>query len=690
MRRLNMASVGAASVLVASMALASGACCADALSAAGGASGIDLSLLDRAVRPQDDFNGFVNGLWVKRTEIPVDKTSIGAFDRLYDQSLDQLRVLIEETRAPQGSAMGVDASGEAQKIADFYASFMDEARLETLGASPLKAEFKRIDQIHAVSELPAVFEHLQEIGVTVPFALTVHPDHRDASRYIVDLQQDGLGLPDRDYYLSEDETFADIRAEYLAHIGKMLSLLGVKDAARAAQEILSLETMIAKVQWTKVENRDPVKQYNLLNVAALGSLAPHFNWAAYLGAAGLSGKVTALNVSQPSYLSGYAKLLTAVPLPVWRQYLRWQLISSYAPYLSKPFVDARFAFYGTVLQGVPENRARWKRGVSLLDQYLGEALGKRYVARYFPPASKQRIDALVRNLLEAYRLDIDSLDWMSSDTKREAHQKLAAITPKIGYPSRWRDYGALVVHADDLAGNVMRASIFEARRNLAKIGAPVDREEWGMTPQTINAYYNPEMNEIVFPAAILQPPFFDPAADDAVNYGAIGAVIGHEISHGFDDEGAQYDGSGNLRDWWTSADHAAFKAKSDALIAQYNAFEPVAGFHLNGALTLGENIADNSGLAIAFKAYRLSLQGKGAPVLDALTGEQRFYIGFAQVWREKARDNYMIELIKSDPHSMASCRVLGTVANQPGFFAAFDVHAGDKMYRAPAERVEMW
>lgn len=675
------------SVLCASVTLVGASARADSMTATARVSGVDVTLLDRAVRPQDDFNAFVNGAWLKRTEIPADKASIGAFDQLYDQSLDQLHALIEETARDGGSQ---DASTDARKLVELYHSFMDEAALDAGGISPLKAELQRIDALGSVKQLPVLLEHLQEIGVTVPFALTVHPDHHDATRYIVDLQQDGLGLPDRDYYLSEDETFEAIRAEYLSHISKMLALAGVQDAPQVASQVLALETSMAKVQWTKVDMRDPVKQYNLLTVRDLGNLSRHFDWTAYLKATGLASRVSSVNVSQPSYLSGFDQLLSSVPLPVWRGYLRWQLVSSYAPYLSKPFVDARFAFYGTVLQGVPENRPRWKRGVSLLDQTMGEALGRLYVARYFPASSKQRMDALVRNLLEAYRLDIDTLDWMGSATKREAHQKLAAITPKIGYPTKWRDYRALDIRGDDLVGNVMRSTVFEAKRNLAKLGMPVDRDEWGMTPQTVNAYYNPEMNEVVFPAAILQPPFFDPAADDAVNYGAIGAVIGHEISHGFDDEGAQFDGLGNLRNWWTDADHAAFKAKADALVAQYNAFEPVPGFHLNGQLTLGENIADNSGLAIAFKAYRLSQKGVAAPTLDGLSGDQRFYIGFAQVWREKARDNYMIESIKSDPHAMASCRLLGTVANQPGFFAAFDVHAGDRMYRAPVDRVEMW
>ena len=650
------------------------------------ASGLSVAEFDGSVRPQDDLNAYVNGKWLATTDIPADKSSYGAFDRLYDDAQSQLKSLIEE------AVSGADGKGSAHthKVAAFYQSFMDEASLEAKGLTPLTAELSRIDAIKSKSELFELFAHLQRIEVTVPFASFVHLDNKDSTRDLYDISQDGLGLPDRDYYLSDEATLTKIRAQYVSHIAQMLALAGDERAKRDAKQIVALETALAKVQWTKVENRDPVKLYNLIKTEDLSKVAPQLDWQAYLGAAGLQGKVTAINMSQPSYFKGLSALVRSTPLPVWKRYVRWQVLSAYAPYLSKAFVDSHFAFYGTTLQGVPENRIRWKRGVSLVDRMMGEALGEAYVARYFPPESKQRVDALVKNLLDAYRLDIDTLDWMGAETKREAHAKLAAITTKIGYPDHWRDYSALEVKADDLVGNVMRGAEFEAKRNLAKIGSPVDRSEWGMYPQTVNAYYNPELNEIVFPAAILQAPFFNAAADDAVNYGGIGSVIGHEISHGFDDQGAQYDGVGNLRDWWTQADHESFAAKSKALVDQYNVFEPVKGFHLNGELTLGENIADNSGLAIAFKAYQLSLQGHSAPTLDGFSGEQRFYLGFAQVWRDKARDQFMIELIKADPHSMPSCRVLGTVANQPGFFEAFAIKAGDRMYRAPADRVLMW
>jgi len=648
-------------------------------------SGLKIAEFDRTVRPQDDLNAYVNGPWLAATEIPADKSSYGAFDKLYDNAQLQLKGLVEDSLVS-----AANASANSRKVAAFYQSFMDEKSLEAKGLAPLAQALAQIDSIKTKQQLLQGFAHLQAIEVTVPFGSYVHLDNKDSTRYVYDVAQDGLGLPDRDYYLSDEATLVAMRQQYVVHMTQMLALAGDANAKQEARQILSLETALAKVQWTKVENRDPVKAYNLTPMGDLGVVAPGLEWSAYLKAAGVADKATAINLSQPSYFKALGGLVQTTPLSVWKRYLRWHVLSAYAPYLSKPFVDAHFAFYGTVLQGVPENRIRWKRGVSLVDRMMGEALGEGYVARYFPPESKRRVDLLVKNLLEAYRLDIDTLDWMGPETKREAHAKLASITTKIGYPDHWRDYQTLEVRADDLVGNVMRGAEFEAKRNVAKLGQPVDRSEWGMTPQTVNAYYNAELNEIVFPAAILQAPFFNAEADDAVNYGGIGAVIGHEISHGFDDEGAQYDGTGNLRDWWTKADHESFATKTQALIAQYNVFEPVKGFHLNGELTLGENIADNSGLAIAFKAYQLSLQGKPAPLLDGFSGEQRFYLGFAQVWRDKAREPFMIELIKTDPHSMPSCRVLGTVANQPGFFEAFSIKPGDQMYRAPSDRVLMW
>jgi predicted metalloendopeptidase len=470
----------------------------------------------------------------------------------------------------------------------------------------------------------------------------------------------------------------------------MLTMAGDKKAAAKAKAIVALETELAKVQWTKVENRDPIKAYNKEDLAKLDGLTPGYTWKPYLTEAGLDGKVTYVIVSQPSYLTGFAKVLKATPLNVWKDYFTWHVLSSNASYLGKAYSDENFAFYGTALNGVPQQQPRWKRAMGLEESAVGEGLGKLYVEQYFPPESKVRMEKLVANLLEAYRRSIDTLDWMSPETKKEAQAKLSTFMPKIGYPSKWRDYSTLSIDKGDLIGNARRASEFEYLRNINKLGQPIDRAEWGMTPQTVNAYYNPEMNEIVFPAAILQPPFFNAQADDAVNYGGIGAVIGHEISHGFDDQGAQYDGAGNLRDWWTKDDHARFAAKTKALVAQYSAYAPVPGYNVNGELTLGENIADNSGLAIAYKAYKLSLGGKEAPVIDGLTGDQRFYYGWVQVWRAKVRENAAIVRIKTDPHSPPRFRGNGTVKNQPGFYDAFGVKEGDAMYLPPDQRVIMW
>jgi putative endopeptidase len=467
-------------------------------------------------------------------------------------------------------------------------------------------------------------------------------------------------------------------------------MAGEAKAAESAAAILNLETSLAKIQWTRVEERDPIKTYNKTALTELAVLMPGYDWQRYVRGAGIEGKVDSVIIRQPTYFTALSKVISGTPLPVWKAYFKWRVLSVSAPYLSKSFVDERFAFTGGVLRGVPENQARWKRGIALLDGSLGEALGKLYVAQYFPPEHKARMQALVQNLLEAYRRDIDTLDWMSAETKVGAQAKLAKMLPKIGYPDRWRDYTALKVSRDDLYGNVIRATEFEYRRNLAKLGKPVDHSEWRMRPQTVNASYNPTSNEITFPAAILHPPFFDAAADDAANYGGIGAVIGHEMSHGFDDQGSQFDADGNLHDWFTKADHDKFAEKTKALIAQYNAYEPVPGYHVNGALTLGENIGDNSGLAIAYKAYRISLAGHEAPVIDGFSGDQRLYFGWVQVWRGKVREAEAIQRIKTDPHSPPAVRGTAPLRNQAGFYEAFGLKPGDKMYLPPEQRVNIW
>jgi len=650
-------------------------------------SGIDQHAVDNAVRVQDDFYMHVNGTWMKNSEIPTDKSVWGSFTILYDNSLAQLRTIVEAASKDGNKKAG----SEAQQIGDLYDSYMDEKKLDELGLTPLKGEFDKIAALKDKKDIPALIAHYNRVGVTAPYDIGVHQDNKDSTKYVVDFSQSGLGLPDRDYYLKKDDAkLKEALVKYEAHITKMLTMAGDKSAAAKAKAIVALEAKLAAVQWTKVENRDPIKAYNKEDFAKLDGLTPGYSWKPYLTEAGLDGKVTYVIVSQPSYLTGYAKVLKSTPLTVWKDYFAWHVLSSNASYLGKAYSDENFAFYGTALNGVPQQQPRWKRAIGLEERAVGEGLGKLYVEQYFPPESKVRMEKLVANLLEAYHRSIDTLDWMSPETKKEAQAKLATFMPKIGYPSKWRDYSSLSIDKGDLIGNVQRANEFEYQRNINKLGRPIDRTEWGMTPQTVNAYYNPEMNEIVFPAAILQPPFFDAQADDAVNYGGIGAVIGHEISHGFDDQGAQYDGAGNLRDWWTKDDHERFAAKTKALVKQYSAYAPVPGYNVNGELTLGENIADNSGLAIAFKAYKLSLGGKEAPVIDGLTGDQRFYYGWAQVWRAKVRENAAIVRIKTDPHSPPRFRGNGTVKNQPGFYEAFGVKEGDAMYLPPDQRVIMW
>ena len=651
-------------------------------------SGIELQYADDSVRIQDNFYQHVNGKWLATTQIPADMSGYDNGHKLDDDARDQLRGIVEGLRAAADAA-----DPDQQKIADLYASFMDEAALEGRALKPLQAEFARIDALQSKQQISSLIAHFNQIGVSAPYSPFVHQDARDSTRYVFDLGQDGLGLPDRDYYLLNDRQLKQARILYGQHVGKMLSLAGDGRAAKHAREIVVLETELARVQWSKVENRDPVKTYNKVVFAKLSDLAPGYDWQAYLSDSGVAGRTDYLVIEQPSYLTGLSKLLARLPLAVWKNYFRWHLLSEFAPYLSKSFVDERFSFYGTSLRGVPQIKPRWRRGVDLVEESIGEALGRIYTAKYFPTESKARIDQLVQNLLAAYQADIDALDWMSPATKQKAQAKLARFTPKIAYPAVWRDYSALRINKDDLVGNVLRARVFEYERNLNKLGTPIDRSEWFMTPQTVNAYYNPEMNEIVFPAAVLQPPLFNPKADDAVNYGSIGAIIGHEISHGFDDQGSQYDGDGNLLGapgWFSPADFEKFKAKTHALVKQYGAREPVPGYHVNGELTLGENIADNSGLAIAYKAYKLSLGGKEAPVIDGLTGDQRFFMGWAQVWRDKSRKNETIMELKTDPHSPEMYRGSLPLMNQWPFYEAFDVKPGDRMYLAPEKRISLW
>jgi putative endopeptidase len=645
-------------------------------------SGIQTADMDKTARPQDDLFQYANGTWLKNVPIPPDRAAYGVDSMMTEHSLLQQRDLIE--------AVQTSSDPEARKVSDLYSSYMNEAQVERLGIKPLRAELQLAAGIRRASDIGPLMGYLDRIGIAAPLAAIVRPDSKHSAQYALWISQSGLGLPDRDYYLSDDARLAGFRTKYREHIAKMLHLLGIAGAGKQADTIIALETAIAKLQWTRVANRDAQKTYNPKTLEQLAKEAPAIDWNGYFTQAGLVSALPAIVVRQPDYLRGLSGLIESTPLATWSSYFRYRVLSSRAPYLPRAFVEEDFAFNQGVLQGTQQAPYRWKRGVQLVDRLMGEASGKLYVAMYFPPATKARIDALVRNLLEAYAASIDRLPWMSAATKVEAQAKLRKINVKIGYPDQWRDYSTLKILPDDLLGNVRRAQQFERNRKLAQLGGPVDRSEWNMTAPTVNAYYNPSVNEIVFPAGILQPPAFDPAADDAFNYGSAGATIGHEISHGFDDQGSQYDSDGNLRDWWTPEDHAKFKSKTEVLIKEYDGFEPVPGFHVNGALTLGENIADIAGIEIAHKAYLASLNGRTPPIIDGMTAEQRFYIGFAQSWLGKRRDESTIAQVKSDPHSPEKYRTDGVVVHMPSFYSAFSVAPADKMYRAPEDRVTLW
>jgi putative endopeptidase len=569
-----------------------------------------------------------------------------------------------------------------------YASFMDEAAVEARGIAPLKPLFAEIDGIGGPGELARWFGLAQGRGISTPFAVYVYPDARNSTHNIAYVDQDGLGLPNRDYYLKTEDTYVEFRRKYVDYLAQLLTLAGEGGGPARAARILELETAIATAQWTPVENRDPVKTYNRHGLDSASKLAPAFDWSAWMAATGLPrGDFV---IRQPSYATALGRQLHESDLAVWKDYLKVRTIGAYARVLSAPFVQASFDFNSKALRGVETLRPRWKRAVQETDNAMGEAIGAAYVARHFPPEAKARMVKLVDNLLAEFDRGIDQLDWMSAPTKAEAHDKLRKMKVKIAYPDKWRDYSGLEIRADDLVGNVMRANQFEWNWQAARAGQPKDPTEWFMTPQTVNAYYLPTNNEIVFPAAFLQPPYFNMQADDAANYGAIGSVIGHEISHGFDDKGRQYDGDGNLRDWWTAEDNEKFKAKAAGLVKQYAAFEALPGLNVNGELTLGENIGDLSGAAVAYRAYIRSLGGAEPPVIDGHTGPQRFFLGYAQAWRTKWRDGLMREVVLTDPHAPSEFRANGVVANMDEFYAAFGVKEGDKLWRPAAERVKIW
>lgn len=649
-----------------------------------GASGVEYGNFDKTVRPQDDFYRYVNGTWLQKTQIPPDRSNYGAFTALEDKAEKDLRAIIEELAAKQN-----EPGSEAQKIGTLYSSFIDEAKADAEGLQPITAELKRIDAISSKEDFVRAMAEFQRSGAGSLLAVFIAPDAKKSDAYAVYLSQAGISLPDRDYYLSADPKFAKIRDEYRAHVERMFQLAGQPDAKRAAETVFALEKRLAEAHWTRVESRDREKTYNKQTVAELDRQAPGFPFDRYFESL-RARNFQYVIVRQPSYFKTLGQALGDTPLDSLKVWLKWKVLTAAAPYLSKSFVSEDFAFYGRALAGTEENRARWKRGVDLVEQAMGEAVGRIYVERHFPPEAKARMQALVGNLIQAYHQSIQNLDWMSPETKKQALAKLDKFTPKIGYPDKWRDYSKLEIKPGDLVGNVRRAEAFEIDRNLNKLGKPVDRDEWGMTPQTVNAYYNASMNEIVFPAAILQAPFFNMAADDAINYGAIGAVIGHEIGHGFDDQGSKSDGDGNMRNWWTEADRAAFEKRTKMLIDQYNQYEPLPGQKLNGALTIGENIGDLGGVTIAYKAYRISLAGRQAPVIEGLTGDQRFFIGWAQVWPRLYRDEELLNRVKTDPHSPSEYRCNGVLANLPEFYAAFGVKEGDRLYRPPEQRVKIW
>ena len=650
----------------------------------------DLSGFDRSVRPQDDLYRHVNGTWQRRTEIPDDKPSVGAFIELRDQAEAAVRELI--TRARAGDPEAVES-----KIANLYASFMDEGRIEALGASPLAPDLAEVD---AVADVPGLVRHLGRMirrGAGGLVGVDVDADPGDPERQLVFVGQSGLGLPDEEYY--RDDQHATIRGKYLEHVRTMLSLAGVEDAEEQARAVVDLETRIAAHHWDKVTVRDLTKMYNPMGFEELAASTAVLDWRLLAEGAELPGTAlrTVVN-AQPSFFTGVEELLVDELLPAWRSWARWHLVSARASYLSSAFVEEDFAFYGTVLSGTPRLKDRWKRGVELVNGVLGEAVGELYVAAHFSPTAKERMDELVANLLEAYRVSITGLDWMTEETRQEALKKLSQFTPKIGYPEKWKDYSSLRIDPEDLVGNRIRTTEFRLAELVRKAGQPVEKHEWLMTPQTVNAYYHPLRNEIVFPAAILQPPFFDEDADDAVNYGAIGSVIGHEIGHGFDDKGSTCDGDGRLRNWWTDADRQAFEERTAELVRQYDRLVPEQlaeeGTHVNGELTLGENIGDLGGLTIAHQAWRMSRETGSAfgpgELIDGYSPEQRLFLSWAYVWQQKSRDEALRHRIATDPHSPNEFRANQTVRNVPAFYEAFGVRETDALWLPEVERVRIW
>ena len=644
--------------------------------------GIVLSDMDQAVKPGDDFYMFVNGGWDKRTEIPADKSGYSDGTDIEERAETDLHEIAEGAKTAEPGTL-------LRKVGDLYASFMDEAAIEQRGIQPVQARLDAIAAIASPADLAKAFAR-SVIGFGVsPFAMYIEADAKNPARYAAYLSQSGLGLPDRDYYLVESEENTKYRAAYRAYIEKLLGLAGIPDAAAKAGAIYALEVEIAKLHWPAADTRDTLKTYNPFDAATLATEAPGFDWAAFLAEANLTQSPN-LVIAEKSALVALAALAGSTSLDTWKAYLTFHTLDAAAPYLPKAFDDAQFDFNGRTMSGREQQRDRWKRALELIDANMGEAMGEAYVAKRFPPESKVMMAEMVANLKTALGQMIDEAAWLDPATKAEAHKKLDVMAVKIGYPDKWRDYTALEVNAGDLIGNIERARAFEWTRQTGRIAGPVDKSDWLMTPPTVNAYFLPVANEIVFPAGILQPPYFDPAADMAVNYGSMGATIGHEISHGFDDQGRKYDETGAIRDWWTAKDAAAYDVQAKALAAQFDAYEPLPGVHINGELTLGENIADLAGIAIAYRAYHIALGGKDAPVLDGMTGDQRFFLGYAMSWRSKTREDRLRSSLAADPHSPPYYRVNGIVRNFGPWYEAFGVPADAKLTLPETSRVKLW
>jgi len=662
--------------------------CATTASAQNLRSGIQTENFDRSVRPQDNLFNHVNGRWLLRTEIPSDKSNYGSFTVLSDEAIDNVHNLMQDAAKASG------ATGNVQKIGDFYKSFMDLSAIEQTGIDPLMPEMKKIDNLKTKEDVVRHFGYLQQLGIGGPIAFFVGADAKSSKEHLAAVFQSGTTLPDRDYYFVDNEKYQKARAALATYIETLYELSELDGGKQAAAQIVELETKLALFQWPRIKLRNPQLRYNKYQVADLPKLTPDMPWGDFFEAVGAKD-LKQLNVATPSFFRALEAIVATTELDVWKQYMRFRVLDSAAPALPKPYVDAAFTLYQKELAGVPEQKPRWRRAVEAASGgrgfgVLGDAIGEMYVKEHFGEDAKRRMDELVQNLLKTYETSINDLTWMSDETKAKALDKLHKIKPKIGYTEKWRDYTNLKVDPKDLIGNMRRAAKHGHNRMMAKLGKPVDETEWGMTPQTVNAYYSPSKNEIVFPAAILQPPFFNPEAEDAVNYGGIGAVIGHEISHGFDDQGSQFDGDGNLKNWWTKEDRAAFQKLADALVAQYDAYEALPGKNVQGKLTLGENIADLSGMAIAYKAYKMSLEGKEGPVMDGFTADQRFFIGWAQIWARKYRDSELVRRLVTDPHSPSLFRANGPIINFDPFYQAFDVKEGDKLFKPKDQRIQIW